>query len=181
MYVIKRTIVFIFLLIGAITVNAQELIQNKEATKVNFKIKNFGSYVYGTLSEVTINSNFNSENLTNSYIQGVVKVNSIDTESTKRDAHLRESDYFDVKNYPNITLQSTKIIKKSGNNYTLTANLTVKKTTKTVIIPIEVIETGNTIKINANFEIDRLDYEVGEDSWVLSDDVKISIIYSAKR
>lgn len=178
---IKKTIVFAFLLITVITVKAQELIQNKEATKVSFKIKNFGVYADGTLPEVIINSNFNTKNLANSYIKGIVKVNAINTENTKRDAHLRKAEFFDVESYPNIILQSTKIEKQSANTYTLTANLTIKKTTKTIVIPIKVVETEKTIQINTNFEINRLDYDVGEDSWVLSDDVKITIVYSAKQ
>ncbi|MET2983906.1 YceI family protein [Aureibaculum conchae] len=162
-----------------LTLSAQEITQT--SASVDFKIKNMGFNVDGTFNDVTISTNFNSTDLENSYIKGVIKVNSIDTDNKKRDKHLRNKDYFEVEKYGTIKLTSTKIEKKSASKYQLTAKLTIKKTTKTITIPLEVKQTSDSISIKSSFSINRLDFGVGESSWVLSDTVKIKVNFSGKK
>ena len=66
-------------------------------------------------------------------ISGVVKVASINTGNTKRDDHLRNSDFFDVEKFPEIAFESTKF-----ENGVLTGNLTIKGVTKEVSMPATV-------------------------------------------
>jgi len=162
-----------------LTLSAQEIAQT--SASVDFKIKNMGFNVDGTFNDVTISTNFNLSDLENSYINGVIKVSSIDTDNKKRDKHLRNEDYFEVEKYSTIKLISTKIEKKSTSKYQLTAKLTIKKTTKTITIPLEVKQTSNSITIKSNFSINRLNYGVGESSWVMSDIVKIQVNFSGKK
>ena len=140
-----------------------------------------GFNVDGSFNDVEITTNFNSNDLENSFIKGIIKVNSIDTDNKKRDKHLRTVDYFNVEKFGTIKLTSSKIEKKSANNYHLTAKLTIKKKTKTIVIPLMVTETKNLIKVKSNFSINRLDYGVGESSWVLSDTVKLQIDFTGKK
>lgn len=156
-------------------VSAQE--QSESSPTVMFKIKNMGFNVDGSFTNVKISTNFNSDNLASSYINGTIKVSSIDTDNKKRDKHLRNKDYFEAEKYGTIQLTSTKIEKTTTNKYLLSAKLTIKKTTKTITIPVEVTETENLISIKSNFSVNRLDYDVGESSWVLSDTVKLKINY----
>jgi len=177
-----RIVVFlIFFFVSNAGLIAQELIQNNTNITVTFKIKNIGIYIDGTFSEVTVSSNFKSENLEGSYINATINVNSITTKNAKRDKHLLKDDFFDVANYTTIKLVSSKIEKISENNYKLIANLTIKKTTKSIEIPIEVNENDTSISIKSNFNLNRRDYKVGGKSWVLSNTVKIQIVYAAKK
>ena len=155
--------------------------QNNSATTVNFKIKNIGVYVKGTFSKASITSNFDKNDLENSYINAVVEINSINTNNKKRDKHLLESDYFDVNNYKQMKLVSSKIEKVSVNNYKLTGVLTIKKQRKIVSIPLVIREDNQTLTMDANFELNRRDYGVGGSSWVMSNTVKINVKYSLKK
>lgn len=177
-----RSIFFLMLfLIGITNSNSQQLVQNNAKTTVDFKIKNIGMYVDGKFSDIVINSNFNVEKLTESYINATIKVNSISTKNPKRDKHLLSDDFFDVTKYTTLKLVSTKIEKISENNYKLTAKLTIKKTTKSIEIPLELSENNTSVTIKSNFKLNRRDYNVGGSSWVLSNTVKIQIVYSAKK
>ena len=80
-----------------------------------------------------------------------------------------------------ITLESKKITKISETAYTLTGTLTLKETTKTVDIPLEVTENENEMTLHADFELNRLQYKVGGKSWVMSNTVKIKVNYVAKK
>ena len=69
-----------------------------------------------------------------------IDVASIDTRSADRDGHLRSGDFFDAETYPNIRFVSTDV-KRSGSDWTITGDLTIKDVTKSVVIDFE--ETGS--------------------------------------
>ncbi len=177
----KSIMVLVLFSIGFLYTNAQELIQNKTETKVDFKIKNLGLYVDGNFSEAVFNGNFNKEDLSHSNFNVLINVSSLSTGNKKRDGHLFKEAYFDVEKYKTIKFASTKIEKVSENKYTLTGKLTIKKTTKSIVIPLEIIENGESLIIKSEFDLNRRDYGVGGNSWILSDDVNAQITYSAKK
>jgi polyisoprenoid-binding protein YceI len=176
----KAILISIFFL-STISLATQKLFQNNTTLQINFKIKNFGRTVNGKFTNTQITSNFDKNNLKNSFIKAIIKVNSIDTDNKKRDKHLLNEDYFDQNQFSEIKLNSTSIIKLDQNNYQMLANLTIKSVTKNIKIPLEIIETENSINIKSHFTINRRDYKVGEKSWVLSDLVKIEINYLANK
>jgi len=171
----------VLLFISIVSLNAQELLQNKADTAIDFKIKNLGVYVNGTFTDATISSNFNIDSLESSYINATIKVNSINTKNKKRDAHLLQADFFDVDKYPEIKFVSTKIEKISENNYKLSAKLTIKSIVKNIVVLIEVNENSKPVTIKSAFKLNRRDYNVGGRSWVLSNTVKIRVIYKLNR
>ncbi len=181
MLIMKNLCYMILFYLSILSLNAQQLVQINGDTKVNFKIKNFGVNVTGSFSEVDIISYFDHSNLDNSYINTIIKVVSINTGNVKRDEHLFKDDFFDVDNYKYIKLESTKIEKISGTGYKLTAKLSIKNTTKLISIPLEIIENNDSLMLKSNFEINRKDYDVGGNTWVLSNNVKIEVAYKAKK
>jgi len=69
-------------------------------------------------------------------IEATIKAASVNTNHEKRDAHLRNPDFFDVEKYPVITYRM-KSAKKTGDGYTAVGDLTVRGVTK------EIALTGN--------------------------------------
>lgn len=105
------------------------------------------------------------KNPANSSLSGVVKVGSIDTRNTDRDAHLKSPDFFDAAVYPDIQFVSKGIKKtKKPSVYEVTGTLTMKGVAKTVTFPLEVSQAirdpwGKTrMSFNARFKINRRDF-----------------------
>lgn len=100
-----------------------------------------------------------------SSISGAVKVSSIDTRDAKRDEHLRGADFFDVAKFSDMSFKS-KSIRKSGKNYIVNGELTIKGVTKPVVFPLEVSAPvkdpwGNQrVHFLAKFKINRQDYGI---------------------
>jgi len=69
-------------------------------------------------------------------IEATIKAASVNTNHEKRDAHLRNPDFFDVEKYPLVTYRM-KSAKKAGDGYTAVGDLTVRGVTK------EITLTGN--------------------------------------
>lgn len=69
-------------------------------------------------------------------IEATIKTASVTTNHEKRDAHLRNPDFFDVEKYPTMTYKM-KSYKKTGDGYTAVGDLTLHGVTK------EIKLTGN--------------------------------------
>ena len=71
--------------------------------------------------------------LTSANIHVSVDLASIDTRNNDRDNHLRSADFFDVENKPKMTFQSTKIVKKNDEEYTVTGDLSLNGVTRSEV------------------------------------------------
>lgn len=97
-------------------------------------------------------------------INFTVDVASINTDNTSRDGHLKGDDFFNAETYPKMTFKSTSFKKKSGNQYTLTGDLTIRNVTKKVTFDVKYGGTakdgyGNTkAGFKATGKINRLEY-----------------------
>ncbi|MCC5945180.1 MAG: YceI family protein [Bernardetiaceae bacterium] len=163
-----------FLILGvAQHVQAQRQVS---AYKINFAIKNAGFTVNGTFKGLEADIKFDPEHLDKSSIKAQVEAQTIDTDNSMRDSHLRKADYFDIANYPQLSLKSKSIIQGQGkNNFNGVFDLTIKGKTKEITFPLryETNKQGYTLK--GSFAVNRLDFGVGEKSWILSNEVKISL------
>lgn len=61
-------------------------------------------------------------------------INSISTNNEQRDAHLRNGDFFDAENHPQLTFTSDKIEKRDAENYKIYGTLTMKGVSKPIIL-----------------------------------------------
>ncbi|MEM1123716.1 MAG: YceI family protein [Bacteroidota bacterium] len=174
-----KKIVFLLLLVGWIPTfgYAQNLKTNIANTNISFKIKNLGFNVDGTFSDFEVKANFEEDNLSASYFRGTAKIQSIDTGIKARDEHLQKEDYFHSEKFPEIKLTSKELKKVAEGKYEFIGELAIKGKTQTVTFPIALEKSGNSLTVTGNFEINRLDFEVGESSWVLKKTVKVAIVY----
>jgi polyisoprenoid-binding protein YceI len=78
------------------------------------------------------------KDVTKSTVTVEIDATSIDTSDAKRDEHLRNEDFFDVKKFPKITFKSTKVA-KSGDKLLVTGDLAIKGVTKPVVLTVEAI------------------------------------------
>ena len=81
-----------------------------------------------------------AENINESAANATVKTASIDTNNAERDEHVRNEDFFDVEKFPEMTFTATKFDVNEAGEGTVTGDLTIKGTTKSVDFKVE--ETG---------------------------------------
>jgi len=102
---------YISLLLLNSSVIAQKFTPIDADSKVSFIIKNFGLKVDGHLKGIKGFISFDPNALNNSAFNVSVNANTINTDNSARDKHLRKEDYFHVEKFPLISLVSTKITK----------------------------------------------------------------------
>ncbi|HEY8999757.1 MAG TPA: YceI family protein [Mucilaginibacter sp.] len=157
-------------------------------SEVQFKVKHL---VISTVSgffksfEGTVESE--NEDFQHAKINFSIDINSIDTNQTMRDEHLKGPEFFDAEKYPHIKFQSTSFTKTGDDEYELKGDLTIKDVTKPVTLEVEFGGAatdfyGNT---KAGFEItgkiNRKEFGLTWDgvteagSVVVGEDIKLTI------
>ncbi len=93
-----------------------------------------------------------------------VDVNSINTDNSMRDGHLKSDDFFNADKFPKMVFKSTSFKKKAGNVYELIGDLTIRDVTKKVKFSVKyggIMKDpyGNTkAGFKATGSINRFDY-----------------------
>ena len=93
--------------------------------------------VRGTFKDVTGFVDIDETHPASSHAEIVVKAASLDTGFGARDTHLRSDDFFAVETYPEIRVVSTSIRPKGGNDFVVTADVTIKGVTQPVDFEVE--------------------------------------------
>ncbi len=154
-----------------------------------FKVRHMMiSNVKGEFAGISGMLELNESDYTKSKVQASIEAASINTREPQRDAHLKSADFLDVEKFSTITFSSTKISKKSDEEYSVTGDLTIHGVTRPVVFDVTGVTApakdpwGNTrIGLEATTKINRKDFglvwnaalETG--GVLVGDEVQISI------
>jgi polyisoprenoid-binding protein YceI len=156
-------------------------------SEVGFKVKHMMfTNVSGRFGTFNGSAETEGDNFENAKIDFEADVTSIDTNSADRDNHLKSGDFFDAEQFPKLTFQATEM-KKDGDDYKLSGDLTIHGVTKPVTLNVEY---GGIAKdpwgnekagFSINGKLNRKDYGL---TWnaaletggvLVSDEVKLNI------
>ncbi|WP_025740505.1 YceI family protein [Aquimarina pacifica] len=110
----------------------------------------------GTISGLDFKIDFNPADPENASFSGSALVETLDTDNFIRDGHLMWAKFFHKKKYPKITFASKQVVSFGTNIYKVIGNLTIKGTTKEVIITFTLSDkslTGKTSIHTSDFGV----------------------------
>lgn len=144
-------------------------------SSVRFTIRNAGLAVEGTLAGIEADISFRRDDLAGSHITATADPATLRTGIGLRDKHLQRPDYFDAQKHPRIHLRSKAFRKTGRDAYTGRFDVTIKGITKETDLPFTVRRAGVSTEYRGNFEVDRLDFDLGEASPILDRKVQVFI------
>ena len=148
-------------------------VDNKSS--VSFKVKTFGINVAGMFTRLDGTILFDPNDLNESKFDVTIDANTVNTDNSLRDDHLRSDAFFDVKNYPRIQFASTRIVPSTKKGVLLIyGRLSIKNQTKEISFPFIAEESTGGYLFKGTFTINRKDFGVGETS-IMSDAVAVSL------
>lgn len=113
----------------------------------------------------------------------VIDMTSTYSDDEKLTTHLKAPDFFDVEKFPTSTFDVTEITKVSDGNYSVAGNFTLHGKTKNISFPATVKKSGDAIRIDAKFDINRKDFDIvypGKPDDLIRDNVVIELKLEAK-
>lgn len=130
---------------------------------VIFKNHHFNAgYVYGRFNN--IGGSFTlDDDASKSSVSATVAVDSVDTANKGRDDHLKGPDFFNAKQFPEITFKSTSV-SGSGDKLEVVGDLTLHGVTKSVTVVLNKTGLGKGMKgetragLEGSFTVKRTDF-----------------------
>jgi len=106
-------------------------------TSAQFSVRHMGiSTVRGAFTKISGTVQYDPSDAAKSSIDVTIDATSVDTRVEMRDNHLKSPDFLDVAKYPTITFKSTRVEKAGENRLRVTGDLTLKGTTRSVVLEV---------------------------------------------
>lgn len=116
-----------------------------------------------------------------------VRTASVDTGFGARDTHLRSDDFFAVEQFPELRVVSTAVRPKGGNDFVVTADVTIRDITKSVDFAVEFLgffpamDGARRAGFTATAKVNRKDWDLNWNvaleagGWLVGDQVKLEV------
>ena len=138
-------------------------------TFVFFKAKRAGfSYVVGRFNSISGTATWDETNAAERKLELTIQADSIDTGNERRDQHMRSPDFFNTKQFPQITFKSSEISETQVAGYEKAWNVTGELFLHGVVKPISFVlrqigagedRRGNyNVGMQAEFVVDRSEF-----------------------
>ncbi|MEV4117456.1 YceI family protein [Micromonospora sp. NPDC049645] len=121
------------------------------------------SKVRGEFNEATATITVAEDPLQSSVV-ATIQAASVDTTQADRDAHLRSPEFLDAEKFPTLEFRSTGVKSRSGSEFVLAGELTIKDVTRPVELAVEFEGVGRSpfgqdiFGFSASTEIDREEF-----------------------
>jgi polyisoprenoid-binding protein YceI len=155
---------------------------------INFRVRHLGlSNVRGRFDRFDASITV-GETLADTEVEATIDMNSVDTNNSDRDAHLRTTDFFSTESHPEMTFKSTSIKPAGESEYVMDGVLTINGISKDISLDVEFagVEVfpgdGSThAGFSATTEVNRDDFGVdfnmplGMDKMALGQKLKVEL------
>ena len=146
-------------------------------SQITFDAKEMGVAVEGKFGTWTADIAFDPKKPEAGKVAFTINTASASFGSKETDEEVPKATWFNVAKFPTATFASTAIKVKGGGKYDVAGKLSIKGTTKDVVVPIALTQAGPTTTATGSFTLKRNDYKIGEGEWTdtstLADDVQV--------
>jgi polyisoprenoid-binding protein YceI len=107
---------------------------------------------------------------------------TIDLASTRigtaeTEAELAKPEWFHIAAFPQASFQSTGVRPLGGGRFEVTGRLGIKGSTREVMVPVALAQTGASGTATGSFSLKRLEFRIGEGDWkdtsIVADEVVV--------
>lgn len=150
-------------------------------SSVGFTIRHFLTKIPGNFAQFEGAIVVDRAHLKNSQVEAVITVTSVNTSEPKRDAHLQSADFFLSAQFPKIVFKSKSWKATGENTFAVTGDLTIKDTTKEVVLQVTLLGFGPGMSgkaisgWEATTKLDRRDFGLTYGQGIVGNDVDVTI------
>ena len=122
------------------------------------------SEVTGNFKDFDVVFSATKDDFTDATVEATIKVASINTDSERRDNHLRSDDFFSAEKFPEIKFKSSSFEKVGENRYRISGDLTIRDVAKKATLDavykgsIKGMGGSTVTSWKATLAINRFDY-----------------------
>ena len=152
------------MLLGAVSAAAeQQLVLGKSAIK--FSGKQMGVAQDGAFAKFNVKANLDPKKPEASRAEISIELASIDLGSAEANGEVMRPAWFDTAKFPQAKFVSSSVKSAAGGKFEMRGKLTIKGTTRDVVVPFTLKEVTGMTTAEGAIEIKRLDFKVGDGVW----------------
>ena len=158
---------------------------------IAFKVRHFLGTAKGQFTKFSGTIEVDREHPEKSSVSATIQAASIDTANAKRDEHLRTADFFNVRQYPEISFKSRRVKQTGPNAGEIAGDLTMHGVTRAITLNVQLLGDSQSAVKNSTTRcrvstapLKRSDFGVGKGTggeWMIGDDVTVEIKIEAAR
>ena len=146
-------------------------------SEIGFVSRQMGSLVEGRFRSFDAQVALDPKQLGAAKIVLVVDLASATLASTETETELRQSDWFDVKKFPQATFTSSAVKSAGPGRLEVVGTFSLKGRGRSLSVPVALTQSGGVTTATGTFTIRRLDFKVGDgdraDTDLIANDVQV--------
>lgn len=146
-------------------------------SEIAFTTRQMGVPVDGRFRTFTAQVRFDPKALAQASVAFTIDLASARIGTAETEAELAKPDWFNTKAFPQATFRSTAVKALGGNRFEVAGQLAIKGTTRDVVVPVTLAQSGATTTAQGQFKLKRLAFGIGEGDWkdtsMVADDVGV--------
>lgn len=180
------------LVVGGSAAEANEIFKFDQAhSTIAFKVRHMLGSAKGKFTKFSGTIEVDREHPEKSSVVATIQAASIDTANAKRDEHLRTADFFNVRQFPEITFKSRRVKQTGPNAGEITGDLTMHGVTRPITLNVQLPGDSESAAKNSTTRwrvstapLKRSDFGIGKGAsgeWMIGNDVAVEIEIEAAR
>ncbi len=138
-------------------------------SEIGFVSRQMGSPVEGRFRSFEAQVTLDPKQLAGAKIVLVVDLASATLASTDTETELRQSDWFDVKKFPQASFTSSAVKLAGPGRLEVVGTFSLKGRARPLTVPVALTQSGGITTATGAFTIKRLDFKVGDGDWADTD------------
>lgn len=153
---------------------------------VSFKVRHHFTKVPGSFATFGGEIHYDADDLAKSKVIATIDAASVNTNSERRDNHLRGEDFFETVTHPEISFESTRWEALGGSKYKVNGDLTMVGKTVPVELAVEFLGEGEGNRgiisgWDATTTLDRDQWGITYGPGIIGDEIAVEINIQAKK
>ncbi len=146
-------------------------------SEVSFVTKQMGVPVDGRFKKFDAQINFDPKKPETGSVAFSIDTGSASLGVPESDAEMPKDIWFNVAKFPQASFKSTSIKGLGGGKFEVAGKLAIKGSTRDLVVPVQITQSGANSTATGSFAIKRLDFKIGEAEWadttVVANDVTV--------
>jgi polyisoprenoid-binding protein YceI len=147
-----------------------------DKSRIAFDYQQMGVAMQGTFGKFASALRFDPAAPQTASARIEVELASVDTGSEEGDDEVARKTWFDTKGFPVARFESSTVKPLGENQYEVAGKLTIKGTTKDVVVPATFTPQGGSGVFEGALTIRRGDFSIGEGAWKAFDVVANDVV-----
>ncbi len=142
-----------------------------EQSEIVFTGRQMGVPTQGRFQKFSVDAAIDLEALATSRARIAIDTDSVTLLTRDFTTEIKRRRWFDTANFPEAVFESTRFQALGENRYEISGTLTLKGVSQEIVVPLTLAAEGEDLLAEGQFELKRLDFNIGDGPWADTDTV----------